>query len=102
MSDELDGLRYLHLAGDSHGYAAYPDPGGLIPWGESPHGDTFFWKTTTGPDSRQVVVSTSDDDWWEYAGGLSAFLVGLLDGSVPARGLPRSFPSPAPKVRSFP
>ena len=44
----LETLRDLQEAGDAEDYTAYPEPGGLLPWGESIEGDVFYWRTA-GP-----------------------------------------------------
>ncbi|MCH5672359.1 SMI1/KNR4 family protein [Streptomyces gilvus] len=85
----LEMLRDLQEAGDTEHYAAYPEPEGLLPWGESLEGDVFYWRTT-GPDPERwpVVASGRNGAWWECAGGMLAFLVGVVDGTGERSELP--------------
>ncbi|MCC3770174.1 SMI1/KNR4 family protein [Streptomyces sp. UNOC14_S4] len=75
--------------GMSIGLPPHPAPGGLLPWGESLHGDVFLWTTTgPGPDAWPVTVASRNGGWWHYEGGVVQFLAELLDGSLEAWGLP--------------
>jgi hypothetical protein len=110
--DENDFGRHLReelgmlsaLAGDdlTYGYEAHPAPCGLIPWGESLHGDTFFWRVSDRqPDIWPVVVGSRSHEWWEFRGGVIAFLVGLIDGTLERRGLPEDVPRFPARVHLF-
>lgn len=104
IHEELEILGDLYESGDdlSGGYAPYPAEGGLLPWGASLSGDTFFWKVATGDGDRwPVVVGGRNGDWWEFDGGVIAFLVGLIDGTIERHGLPRDVPSATPRVHVF-
>ncbi|WP_107092071.1 MULTISPECIES: SMI1/KNR4 family protein [unclassified Streptomyces] len=104
IREELEILGDLYESGDdlSGGYAPHPAENGLLPWGTSLSGDTFFWKVTADDGDRwPVVVGGRNGDWWEFEGGLIAFLVGLIDGTVERRGLPRDVPSARPRVHVF-
>lgn len=104
IQEELEIMRDLYEAGDglTGGYAPFPVANGLLPWGTSLSGDTFYWRVT-GPDGDQwpVVVGGRNGDWWECEGGMIAFLVGLIDGSIERRGLPRDVPTRNPQVHVF-
>jgi hypothetical protein len=95
----LDILRDLRESGDTEDYTAYPEPGGLLPWGESLEGDVFYWRTA-GPDPQQwpVVASGRNGAWWECAGGMLAFLVGVIDGTAERSELPDGVLGPAATV----
>ncbi|PKV82629.1 hypothetical protein BX283_0069 [Streptomyces sp. TLI_146] len=102
VRDELEILEDLCGEGEDDlagGYLPYPAEGGLLPWGQSSSGDTFYWRVSS-PDSDlwPVVVGTRDNEWWEFEGGVIAFLVGLIDGSIERRGLPGDVPSGNPRV----
>ncbi|GAB2868979.1 hypothetical protein GCM10027074_40790 [Streptomyces deserti] len=95
-------LRDLWEVDESHGYAPYPEPEGLLEWGSSPSGDQFYWRTKgSGPDSWTVVVSGRNDDWWEFPGGIVEFLVAVVSRTIPLPGLPAAFPSPTPSVKGI-
>jgi hypothetical protein len=99
IRDALLPLQDLWETGDSAGYAPYPQPGGLLPFATSLSGGHFHWRTTGGdPDQWPVVVATRDDAWWEHPGGALTFLAGLIDGSIPRKGLPAAGPTPNPTI----
>ncbi|MFF9011156.1 hypothetical protein ACF087_35955 [Streptomyces goshikiensis] len=99
MKESLESLDELHEEGMSEGYAPYPAPGGLLPWGDSAEGDNFYWRTGgDSPDSWTVVVETSNGYWMTYEGTLTAYLTGLVTGTVAPDGLPSSFPGENPTV----
>ncbi|GAA3989999.1 hypothetical protein GCM10022384_42470 [Streptomyces marokkonensis] len=90
--DALDALEDLAEADMANGYVPYPRPGGLLHCAETSSGDIFYWRTgDSDPDSWPVVVSTRNDDWWEYDKGLVSLLAGLVSGDVPPWGLPDPF-----------
>lgn len=43
--DVLAPLESLRTSGTAHGNSPYPEPGGLIMWGDSCDGDGFYWRT---------------------------------------------------------
>ncbi|MEU9066164.1 SMI1/KNR4 family protein [Streptomyces sp. NPDC048109] len=90
--DALDVLEDLAEDDMAGGYVPYPRPGGLLHCAETSSGDLFYWRTGgADPDSWPVVVSTRNDDWWEYDKGLVSLLAGLISGDVTPRGLPDPF-----------
>lgn len=92
MLEALDVLEDLAEDDMSGGYVPYPRPGGLLHCAESSSGDIFYWRTgDPDPDAWPVVVSTRNDDWWEYEQGLLSLLVGLISGEVAPWGLPDPF-----------
>ncbi|MFK0106643.1 hypothetical protein [Streptomyces sp. NPDC091217] len=57
----------------------FPHPGGLIPWGNSSHGEVFYWRTVGKPDDWPVLVCTATRrDFYEYQGGVVDFIHDLL------------------------
>lgn len=99
----LSDLDSLRAAGMSHGYAPHPADGGLFPWADSVEGDTWYWKTGgPDPDTWPVVVSGHNDDWFEVDVGLTAYLAGLVRGTIPPDGLPPDFPGRTPTVEAQP
>jgi hypothetical protein len=78
--NQLTTLQDLAESGDSEGYRAFPEPGGLLPWADSLEGDMFFWDTTEDdPDRWTVVVASRNGSWLPYDGGMVAFLLRLAD-----------------------
>ncbi|MFC7814807.1 hypothetical protein ACFUTR_09175 [Streptomyces sp. NPDC057367] len=72
-------------------YAPHSRAGGLLHCAETSSGDLFYWRTGgTDPDCWPVV-STGNDDWWEYDKGLVSLLAGLVSGDATRRGLPDLF-----------
>ncbi|EST21807.1 hypothetical protein N566_27030 [Streptomycetaceae bacterium MP113-05] len=102
LLDELETVREMTEDDLTYGFDAHPAAGGLVPWGESLHGDAFFWRVRSGrPDEWPTVVGTRTQEWWEYPGGMVAFLAGLIDGTVERRGLPEDVPRRRPGVYLF-
>ncbi|MEV6594611.1 hypothetical protein [Streptomyces acidicola] len=97
----LHDLTDLRDSGMSHGYVPFPEPGGLVPWGDSCDGDVFFWRTNPrGPESWTVLVSGHNDDWCEFKGSLTEYLAGLISGMVKPDGLPPDFPGATPSIEA--
>ncbi|MFJ8660789.1 hypothetical protein [Streptomyces sp. NPDC093795] len=97
-----ESLRALASLSDddmTEGYVPYPAAGGLIPWGDSAEGDTFYWHTVAeDPDAWTVVVETTNGYWATYDGTLTDYLTGLAAGAVEPDGLPSEFPGDNPSV----
>ncbi|MFJ3087782.1 hypothetical protein [Streptomyces sp. NPDC086838] len=92
-------LASLRDDGMSHGHVPFPEPGGLVPWGDSCDGDDFYWRTGgDGPDDWTVLVAGRNDDWCEFRGSLTQYLAGLVKGTVAPDGLPPDFPVDDPAV----
>ncbi|MFF1707305.1 hypothetical protein [Streptomyces sp. NPDC058252] len=95
--DEI--LQDLYEMGDTEDYVPYPQPGGLISWGDSNSGDVLYWKTRPAdPDAWPVVVRTDNADWIEFPVGAVEFLAGVYGRTIDVPGMPRNFPSDDPKV----
>jgi len=75
----------------------FPSPGGLLPLGATDNGDFLFWKVSGPPDTWTIVVNESRaPEYEEFDGGLSAFLVAILNGGFTSKIFPDDFPSEAP------
>ncbi|MEU3050653.1 hypothetical protein ABZ705_29805 [Streptomyces sp. NPDC006984] len=95
----LEDLEDLHGSDMSYGYAPFPELGGLIPWGDSPEGDTWYWKTgQSDPGRWLIVVSGHNDDWVEVDETLTGYLAGLVRGTLLPYALPPNFPGRTPTV----
>ncbi|MEU4625638.1 hypothetical protein AB0G04_37405 [Actinoplanes sp. NPDC023801] len=98
VEESLELVRDFAADDMTEGFQAYPEPGGVFPWGASNEGDMFFWRVNgPDPDAWTCVVSTRNGDWWEHDGGALSLVVGLIDGSVEHWGLPPQ-PRPDPPV----
>lgn len=92
-------LQDLYEMEDMEDYVPFPQPGGLISWGESNSGDAFYWKTSpTDPDAWPVVVRTDNADWIEFPVGVVGFLAGVYGHTIDVPGMPGSFPGDSPQV----
>ncbi|MEV5085526.1 hypothetical protein AB0K74_44760 [Streptomyces sp. NPDC056159] len=101
MKRLLGDLADLRGSGMSHGHVPYPEPGGLVPWGDSCEGDVFFWRTSgASAEAWTVLVSGHNDDWCEFQGSLTEYLAGLVSGTVAPDGLPPDFPGATPLIEA--
>ncbi|WP_189931469.1 hypothetical protein [Streptomyces sulfonofaciens] len=100
MRDCLQELEVCWTTGDSGGHLPYPRPRGLMPWGGSIDGDTFYWRThPDGPEAWTVVVCGADNGWEEVERDLTGYLAGLVLGELePCGALSPDFPGSAPSV----
>jgi hypothetical protein len=63
-------------------YPAFPELGGLLPWGHTANGDVLSWVTTTSsPDSWVVCIEDAECEWEVFEGPMTSFLVAILSGS---------------------
>ncbi len=100
VASGLETLADLVEEDEAHGYAAHPEPDGLIPCASSFSGDVFYWRNCDADPNRwPVVVSGRNDDWWEFSGGIVKFLTAWLGGTLDRRGLPDNVPSASPRVQ---
>jgi hypothetical protein len=78
-------------------YPLFPLPGGILPWGGTDNGDVCYWRCAGPADSWTVVVNEARGPrWYEYCGGLAAFLQEVLSGSIRVSVFPEDFPSSNP------
>ncbi|MGW6914705.1 hypothetical protein ACWGB8_12950 [Kitasatospora sp. NPDC054939] len=66
-------------------YKVYPNRGGLIEWGASEIGDSFFWNTSSrNPDKWEIVVKEEGEfTWLVYEMSIPEFLYRVMtDGQM--------------------
>jgi len=63
-------------------YPDLPEPGGLLPWGHSPDGDTLYWSTVDQDPERWPVVMLARGPAvvLPFDGGMVDFLLAVLGG----------------------
>ncbi|MBS2533122.1 hypothetical protein KGQ20_10065 [Catenulispora sp. NF23] len=65
-------------------YPVYPEPGGLLIWGNTWNADQLFWLTDGEPDEWSVVVWYRQlAEWDRFDGGFGAFALALVTGAYP-------------------
>jgi hypothetical protein len=83
----------------------YPEPGGLLGWGNDGGGGTYHWDTTSpDPDLWTVAVTgrpVSDPNIQRHDRGLSAYIAALAAGEIAAAALGH-WPSPNAKIERRP
>lgn len=79
-------------------YPVYPDPGGLLLWGNTWNADQLFWLTRDeDPDSWTVAIWYRQlAEWDTFDGGFAAFLLALVAGAYPMAD--ELLPPPSPEV----
>jgi hypothetical protein len=83
ISGQLDVMREWRAEGDAgFPYPIFPEPGGLLPWGEAVEGAMLFWLTGPGdPDSWPVITATAQWEHWErFDGTACEFLTEVAAG----------------------
>ncbi|MFF4341199.1 hypothetical protein ACFY00_14835 [Kitasatospora sp. NPDC001540] len=68
-----------------HPYPPPGAPGGLVPWGGTCHGDTFFWLPgPTDPDTWPVLALSESTDWHRFDLTAPEFVLEAIrpDGTV--------------------
>lgn len=68
----------------SHPMAAWPEPGGFLPWGNTVDADHFGWLTVGHPDDWPIVLWGRGDQWADREPlpiTVTEFLVNWLSGS---------------------
>ncbi len=97
-------LRWLRAQGTERlPYPVYPEPGGVVLWGETANGDCFYWITSDGPpDDWSVTVNEARaPNWHDHPGPMTAFLADLLDRTESVDFFPAVFPSAQPSFERF-
>jgi hypothetical protein len=62
-------------------HAIFPEPRGLLPWGNTDNGDVGFWRTENDRSSWQIIViEPREPALHTHRGGLASFLEGVLSG----------------------
>ena len=79
----------------------YPEPGGLLGWGNDGGGGQYHWETRgADPDQWTIAVtgrSVFDPSVERHACNLSAYLQGLASGAITAAAL-SGWPSPDARI----
>lgn len=116
ISEEVSGIResdpqMCHELFDSRGnlvgeelpiYTCFPQPGGVLPWGNTDNGDLLLWVTKGHPDSWKVVIADGDVFSWQvFDCGFSEFLVGLFTNGFTQRIVPNGLKSAIKEFQGF-
>ena len=96
----LNALRELRAGGEPCPYRLYPEPEGLLPFGQTDNGDVLFWSRQGRPDDWAVVVNASrEPEYEEFHFNLTDFLAYVLSREVRCSIFPEAFPSDHPKFK---
>ena len=101
----LNTMRDNRASGIDLPYPLHPEPGGLLPWGDTANGDWCFWQSDPAdqPDSWRIVVNASrSEEYWEHDGPLTAVLADVLSRRVRPDFCPDDFPSDRPEFGTIP
>jgi hypothetical protein len=64
-------------------YPLYPQPDGLLPWGQTDNGDQMFWYTHGPPEAWTVLVNEVRSAHFEaFDCSMTAFLHGIITRSI--------------------
>ncbi len=73
-------------------YPLYFEPGGILPWGQSDDGDSYFWLTKGSPDKWPVVTMprhTSGVELFDMP--MCLFIARALKGELKSGAIPEDF-----------
>jgi hypothetical protein len=98
MITDLEDLR--EDFGDGVPHQPLADGSGLVPWGTSTSGDTYYWKFEHSK-ATAVVTGSRDDAFWEFPGTLTQFLAAWLDGTIQPLGQPTIDNLGGPRIALF-
>jgi hypothetical protein len=85
MITDLEDLR--EDFGDGVPYQPLADGSGLVPWGHSTSGDSYYWRFEHAK-AVTVVTGSRDDAFWEFPGTMTQFLTAWLGGTIQPLGQP--------------
>lgn len=93
----LSAYRTLRAAfADEMPLPAFPEPGGLLPFGRTDNGDDLYWRTIGRPDDWPIVIfGARERDHQQIDRNTTGLLLALLTGEVDVTVLPSSFPKPS-------
>ncbi len=85
-------VQYRHVrqsrGWDLFPYDVYPEPCGLLPWGETENGDALFWLTEGAPDAWPTIVAGTRNVHVErYDMPMTTFLARFVSGAIKSRVL---------------
>ncbi|MBA3947648.1 MAG: SMI1/KNR4 family protein [Herpetosiphonaceae bacterium] len=70
-------------------YPAFPETGGLLPWGTTDNGDELYWQTEGQPNAWSLVLFDARHGRNErYQLGITDFLAQFFSGTLKSRVLP--------------
>jgi hypothetical protein len=101
--DSLWALKYLRESGEPMPYRL-DDPAEMLAFGRTDNGDILFWRRIDlGSPEKWTVLAKEPrgEEWFEFLGGMSEFLAGVLTRRVVVPFFPRRFPSMAPAFESY-
>lgn len=87
----LDDMRGWRAKGQGRcPYPIFPEPGGILPWGESNEGQLYFWLIgAEDPDSWPVVWTDHyDEEWQRFPGTMWEFLLDVAAREAPVATAP--------------
>lgn len=81
----------------------YPELDGVIPWGNSPKGEYFYWVSSdSNPDKWCTAISGSGwHDWEVHSQSMVGLLAGLMTGEVESKLLQKDLNSGIPSFRPW-
>ncbi len=96
--------RYLAVRAmfpDHFPFRVFPEPGGLLPWGDDTNGDELYWLTEGDPDHWPVVFhEVRSWDYCRYSLTFAGFWVALLTRKLDCPFIPGVFLWDAPRFRT--
>ncbi|MFE3874198.1 hypothetical protein ACFXPX_07335 [Kitasatospora sp. NPDC059146] len=85
QSNILNELLTQHpIVREQQPFPIFPEPGGLLRWGNSATAETFHWRVDTDdPDSwSTVVLGDAKEEVYEFHGPMTEFLAKLFDRRI--------------------
>jgi hypothetical protein len=70
-------------------YPVYPEPDGLLPWGQTENGDRLFWRTHGSPNNWHIVINEVRSSIFEaFDGSMTKWIHGLITGAIESTIIP--------------
>lgn len=64
-------------------YPLYPEPSGLVAWGQTTNGDMLYWRTEGQPETWPVVIADiRSAEFEEHPESMTSFLAKVLTGEI--------------------
>lgn len=90
-------FRTINASGLEPHIPIFPEPHGVLPFGTTDDGDFLVWETGGRTADWPVSIMPAREPRIAFSVGMTAFLVGVLDGSIDCDALPADLAS-APRV----